>query len=79
MLENHGDADWTLPADLSLPINTVAGDGVNGFLFEPDSTGSWKLHGPTGRILAPGGRMVCGWIRRAQTPAANPPNQLSLR
>jgi hypothetical protein len=68
VLENAGDADWALPTQLALPQDTVAADGVNGFHLETGTGDTPKLCGSAGRILAPGGRLVCGWIRRAAAP-----------
>jgi len=64
VLENTGDADWTLPTELALPKDTVAADGVNSFHLESNQAGPWTLHATTGRILPPGRRLICGWIRR---------------
>jgi hypothetical protein len=65
VLENRGDADWLLPAELALPPDTIAADGVNGFQIAPSVTGPWKLRRSGQRILPPGSRVVCGWIRRS--------------
>jgi hypothetical protein len=64
VLENSGDADWPLPTELTLPKDTVAADGVNRFHVESDQPGLWSLRGNTGRILPPGSRLICGWVRR---------------
>lgn len=70
VLENNGDADWPLPAELALPKDTVAADGVNGFHTEPHPTAAWTLHGGKDRILPPGARLICGWIRRDPHPSS---------
>ncbi|MEP6670240.1 MAG: DUF3142 domain-containing protein [Chthoniobacter sp.] len=75
VLENKGDADWALPAELLVPGDTVAADGVNGFRLESEFHGAPRLRGMEGRILPPGGRLVCGWIRRnpsTEVAAQNP-------
>lgn len=64
VLENIGDADWPLPTELALPKDTVAADGVNGFHVESEQAGLWTLRGIKGRILPPGSRLICGWVRR---------------
>ncbi|HEY3901656.1 MAG TPA: DUF3142 domain-containing protein [Chthoniobacter sp.] len=64
VLENQGDADWVLPAEVALPADTIAADGVNGFQLDPALVRPWKLRRVGQRILPPGSRMVCGWIRR---------------
>jgi hypothetical protein len=73
VLENQGDADWAMPAEIALPEETIAADGVNGFQIEPTASGQWKLRRSDERILPPGGRMVCGWIRRSARGIANQP------
>jgi hypothetical protein len=75
ILENLGDADWVLPAELTLPDGLLAADGVNGFRVQSDANGSTHLRNNTARILPPGERLVCGWIRRqptSTTPAGKP-------
>ena len=64
VLENTGDADWPRPAELTLPKDTVAADGINGFRIGPTDDTPPKLQGRAGRILPPGGRLICGWVRR---------------
>ncbi len=65
VLENTGDADWALPTELPLPADTTAADGVNGFHLESEVRGAPTLHGNAGRILPPGSRLICGWVRRS--------------
>lgn len=70
VLKNTGEADWVLPAELTLPDGIVAADGVNGFRVETVALGSTRLRRETEQVLPPGGRMVCGWIRRETAPAS---------
>jgi hypothetical protein len=69
VLENTGEADWVLPVELALPDGILAADGVNGFHVEADTHGSTRLRRGTEQILPPGGRLVCGWIRREPSTA----------
>ncbi|MDR3402739.1 MAG: DUF3142 domain-containing protein [Chthoniobacter sp.] len=75
VLENTGDADWALPTELPLPADTTAADGVNGFHLESEIRSAPTLRGSAGRILPPGSRLVCGWVRRSRAvePAAPTP------
>jgi hypothetical protein len=69
VLENRGDADWPIPTDIALPADTAAADGVNGFQLETTPGHPWILHGKEGRMLAPGARLVCGWLRQGNQAA----------
>jgi hypothetical protein len=68
VLKNPGEADWVLPTELALPDGIFAADGVNGFRVETVAPGSTRLRREIEQVLPPGGRMVCGWIRREPAP-----------
>jgi hypothetical protein len=67
VLRNDGDADAALPASLALRARgarVIAADALGGWRLAPPADGAPVFLPPAAAgILAPGRRLVVGWVR----------------